>query len=169
MQHADRAGPKIALPSRGVEQATELPRIELYRYGVDREVPPGEILFDRRRLNCRQESGMRIGLLPGCRDIHLEPVWEREPRRRKPFKYRQPGPIPVGHQPREANPISFYRKIEVPVLPLQQEIADDSADEVDGHPRLSARLPTHEAERDAPEAYSTKRSASHRVLHGTPL
>ena len=131
MQHADHARTKIPLPSIGVEHATELVRIELYRYGIDREVPPGEILFDRRRLNRRQESGLRIGLSPGRRDIHLEPVWEREPRRRKPFKHRQPSPIPVGHQPRESNPISLYRQIKIPVLPLQQEIADDSADEVE--------------------------------------
>ena len=114
MQHADRARPKITLPSVGVEHTTELPRIELYRYGIDRKVPPGEILFDRRRLDRRQDSGLRIGLSPGRRDIHLEPVWEPEPRRRKPFKHRQPSPIPVGHQPRKSDPIAFDREIEIP-------------------------------------------------------
>ena len=113
MQHADHARPKIALPSIGVEHATELARIQLDRYGIDREVPPGEILFDRRRLNRRQESGLRVGLSPGGRDIHLESVWKREPRRRKPFKYRQPSPIPVCHQPRKSDPVSLYREIEI--------------------------------------------------------
>jgi hypothetical protein len=131
MQHADRARPKIALPSIGVEHATELPRIELYRYGIDREVPPGEICFDRRRLNRRQKSGLRIGLSPGCRDIHLEAVRKHEPRRRKPPKHRQPSTIPVCHQPRESNPISLYCEIEIQTLTLQQEIANNPADEVD--------------------------------------
>ena len=124
----------------------------MYRYGIDREVSPGEILFDRRRLNRRQDSGLRVGLSPGRRDIHLEPVRELEPRRRKPFKHRQPSPIPVGHQTREGDPISLYREIEIPVLSLQQEIADDSADKVQGtphpHPRGSQ---AHEAGKDAPE------------------
>jgi hypothetical protein len=170
VQHADRACSEIVLPSAGIEQATELVRIELDRYGVDREVSPGEILFDRRRLNRRQESGLRIGLLPGRRDIHFEPVWEREPRRRKPFKHRQPGPIAVGHQPSESNPISLYRKIEIPVFPLQQEIPDDSADEVQGHLTLVREIPKFTKQRKTLARKTTQQIVFGRtMLHGTPL
>src|SRR6266850_4238855 len=170
MQHADRARPKIALPSIGVEQATELPRIELYCYGIDREVPPGEILFNRRRLNRRQDSGLRIGLSPGRCDIHLEPVLEDQPRRRKPFKYCQPCPIPVGHQPREGDPISLHREIEIPVLPLQQKIADDSADEVQGHPTLIREAPKLTKKRTTLLRKTTQQIVvGHTMLHGTPL
>jgi hypothetical protein len=133
--------PKIALPSIGVEQATELPRIELYRYGIDREIPPGEILFDRRRLNRRQNSGLRIGLSPGRRNIYLETVWEREPRRRKPFKHRQHCPIPVGHQSREGDPISFYRKIEIQSDVPEQEVSNHAAHDIDLTAPLIPELP----------------------------
>ena len=141
MQHADRAGPKIALPSVGVEQATELARIELYRYGIDRKVPPAEILFDRRRQNRRQDSWLRVGLSPGRRDIHLEPVWEHEPRRRKPFKHRQPSPIPVGHQPRESDPLPFHSQIKIQSDLSEQEVSNDTAHDIDLTALLIPELP----------------------------
>jgi hypothetical protein len=119
MEHADRAGTKITLPSIDIEQATELPRIELYCHRINGEIPPGEILFNRCRLNRRQEGWLRVGLPPGRRNIHLEAIWKRKPRRRKPLKYDQPGSIPGCHQPREGDPIPFNRKIEIPVFPLQ--------------------------------------------------
>ena len=85
MQHANGAGPQIALPFVGVEHTTELPLVELYRDGIDREVPPREILFNRRMLNRRQEGWLRIGLPPGRRDINLEAIWKRKPRRPEPL------------------------------------------------------------------------------------
>jgi hypothetical protein len=141
MQHADRARTKIALPSIGVEQVTELPRIELHRYGIDCEVTPVEILFDRRRLHCRQDSRLRVGFSPGRRDIHLEPVREREPRRRKPLKHCQPGPIPVSHQPREGDPISLYREIEVQGDVPEQEVSNYAAHDIDLTAPLIPELP----------------------------
>ena len=130
MQHADHTRPKIALSPIGVEQLPERGAIQLNRHRIDREIPPGEILFDRRWLNRRQESGLGIGLSPGGRDIHLESVWKREPRGREPFKYRQPSPVSICHQPSKANPVAFHSQIKIPGLPLQQEIADNSTDEI---------------------------------------
>jgi hypothetical protein len=46
MHHTDHACTKIPLSSIGVEHATELVRIEPDRYGINREVAPGEIFFD---------------------------------------------------------------------------------------------------------------------------
>jgi hypothetical protein len=170
MQHADRARSKIALPSIGVEHATELSRIQLYRYGIDREVPPGEILFDRGRLNRRQESGLCVGLSPGRCNIYLEPVWKHEPRRRKSFKHRQPCPIPVGHQLREGDPISLYREIKIPVLSPQQEIADDSADKVQALSPLIREVPKLTKQRKMLLRETTQQIVlSHTMLHGTPL
>ena len=161
---------KIALPSIGIEQTTELPRIQLYRYGIDREVPPGEILFDRRRLNRRQDSGLRVGLSSGRRNIHLESVRECEPRRRKPFKHRQSCPIPVGHQLREGDPIPLYREIEIPDLSLQQEIADDSADKVQALPTLIRKVPKlTKQSKPLPRETTQQIVLSHTMLHGTPL
>jgi hypothetical protein len=131
MQYADRARTKIALPSIRVEHATELSRIELHRYGIDCEVPPVEILFDRRRVDRRQDSGLRVGLSPGSRDIHLEPVWERKPRRRKPFKHRQPRPIPVSHQPRKGDPVPFNGQIEIQSDVPEQEVSNHATHDID--------------------------------------
>src|SRR6185295_18376709 len=108
MQHTNGASPQIALPFIGVEHTTELPLVELYRDGIDREVPPGEILFNRRMLNRRQEGWLRVGLSPGRRDINLEAMWKRKPRRFELFIYRQPSPVPVCRQPREGDSISLH-------------------------------------------------------------
>ena len=113
---------------------------------------------------------MRIGLSPGCRDIHLESVREREPRRRKPFKHRQPSPIPVCHHPRKSNPVSLYRKIEIQVLSLQQKIADDSTDQVDRHTSLVSKSADLFQQMQRPHRYSVQQNGlPYRVLHGTPL
>jgi hypothetical protein len=44
--------------------------------------------------------------------------------------------MPAGQNPREGDPIPLYREIKILGLPLQQEIANDSADKKDGQASL---------------------------------
>jgi hypothetical protein len=54
--------------------------------------------------------------------------------------------MPACHKSGEGDPISLYREIEILGLPLQQEIANDSADKKDGQASLiceSTNLPQY--------------------------
>ena len=159
-------------PPYGVEHATELPRIELHRYGIDREVPPVEILFDRRRLNRRQDSGLRVGLSPGRRDIHLEPVLEDSSRAvANRSNTASPAPYRSATSRAKAIPSPSTVRSRSQFSRLQQEIADDSADEVQGHPIPHPRgSQAHEEEKDAPEETTQQIVLGyHDRFTGTPL
>jgi hypothetical protein len=131
MEDADRARTKIALPSIGVEHATELARIELHRDGIDREIPPVEVLFNRSRMDRRQDSGLRIGLSPSCRNIHLKTVWEYQARCSKSFEHCQPRPKSISQQSRKGNPIPFHGQIEIQSDAPEQEVSNHATHDID--------------------------------------
>ena len=101
---------------------------------------------------------MGIGLSPGGRDIHLEFVGNASRAVANRSNTASPARIDLP-PPRKGDPVSLDREIKIPGLPLQQEIADNSTDEINDTPPSSARFPSHEAGNDVLRETAQQRSS----------
>jgi hypothetical protein len=98
---------------------------------VDGKVASQEVFVDRGRLDRRQRTGTVVGFRARGNQVEVE-VLEADGRRPEPRVRHGPDACRFGEVPSEGDRVAFDGDIEVDRASVEEEIAQGTADEIEG-------------------------------------
>ncbi len=131
VEHTDRPGHQIALTVEGVDESTEVGRIQGCGDRVDREVAAGEIRVEAGEFDDRQRGRSGIRLAAGGDNVDLPAVAVADDCRSERTMGDDRALEGRGQTSSELDPVALDGDVDVEALLAEQDVAHRSADEVD--------------------------------------
>ena len=132
---------EVGAASEGIDEPSEVGRLQGDRHRVDREITPEEVVAQPGSLDRGQRSGRVVELGAGRDDVDALAVAVADDRGPELSMRRDSTPERGRERVRELDGIAFDRDVDVEALLLEENVANRPADEVDrpqGDPRADA-------------------------------
>ena len=131
VEDAQNACVEVASAAERIDEAAEVVRGKGRSHGVDREVPPVEVLAEPRALDGRQRAGGVVELGPRGDDVDALAVAVRDDRGPELVVRRRTTAERPRERVGEGDRVSLDRDVDVEALLAEQDVPDRAADEID--------------------------------------
>ena len=131
---------QISRSAERIEEPEAALRIEANRQGVDREVPPRQILFHRTRRDHGQCPRLEVLLLAGGGQIDPHALAVDHCGGQELGMHLQPGLQSLGQMGRQGGRVAVHQQIQIANLSGQIEVSHGTTDQPNLQPALSRHL-----------------------------
>ncbi len=129
MEHAEPPGREVTLAGERIDDEPEVVCGEGHGHGVDREVPPVEVVVERSVLDGRQGARRVVRLSPRCGNVDSLAVSVEDDRCAETVVDADAPLEPHGQCLRPPDGIAFDRDVDVEALLAEQDVSHGAADE----------------------------------------